>query len=67
VDPVGNTIILRQGGFAGTKSAFGFLHALLDHNVDDHVIERVVSSTLRSRRDESGSATTPSYERPANR
>jgi hypothetical protein len=33
-----------RAGFTGTSSAFGYLHALLDHNVDDHVIERVVSS-----------------------
>lgn len=26
-------------------SAFGWLHALFDHNVDDHVIERVISSS----------------------
>ena len=44
VDPVGDVVILRQGGFVGTSSAFGYLHALLDHNVADHVIERVVSS-----------------------
>lgn len=44
VDPIGNVVVLRQGGFVGTSSAFGYLHALLDHNVEDHVIERVVSS-----------------------
>jgi hypothetical protein len=44
VDPIGDVVVLRQGGFTGTSSAFGYLHALLDHNVDDHVIERVISS-----------------------
>src|SRR5206468_1134183 len=44
VDPIGDIVVLRQGGFTGTSSAFGYLHTLLDHNVDDHVIERVVSS-----------------------
>jgi hypothetical protein len=28
----------------GTPGAFGYLHTLLDHNVDNHVVERVVSS-----------------------
>lgn len=48
VDPLGNVVILRTGrsnGAAG-KRAFGWLHALQDHNVEDEVIERVVSSTL---------------------
>lgn len=44
VDPLGNVVVLRQGGFIGTPSAFGYLHTLLDHNVDAHVVERVVSS-----------------------
>jgi hypothetical protein len=41
VDPLGNVVILRQG----RAGAFGWLHALLDHNVDDHVIERVIGSS----------------------
>lgn len=44
VDPLGNTVLLRQGRSNAGPSAFGWLHALIDHNVDDHVIERVVSS-----------------------
>lgn len=44
-DPLGNVVILRQGrSDASGPSAFGMLHTLLDHNVEDHVIERVVSS-----------------------
>lgn len=46
VDPRGEVVILRQGrsnGAAGGR-AFGWLHALQDHNVEDEVIERVVSS-----------------------
>lgn len=46
-DPVGRTVVLRLGrSDASGPSAFGMLHALLDHNVEDHVIERVVSSAL---------------------
>lgn len=44
VDPTGRTVILRQG--RSGPSAFGMLHALLDHNVEDHVVERVVSSAF---------------------
>jgi hypothetical protein len=45
VDPVDNVVILRQGrSDASGVSAFGWLHALQDHNVSDEVIERVVSS-----------------------
>jgi hypothetical protein len=45
VDPLGNVVILRQGRSNATgSSAFGWLHALQDHNVDDEAIERVVSS-----------------------
>ena len=44
VDPTGRTVVLRQG--RSGPSAFGMLHALLDHNVQDHVIERVVSSAF---------------------
>ena len=44
VDPLGNVVILRQGRSDAGPSAFGWLHALVDHNVDDHVIEQVVSS-----------------------
>ena len=45
VDPVGNVVILRLGqSYASTESAFGMLHTLRDHNVEDHVVERVVSS-----------------------
>jgi hypothetical protein len=44
LDPLGNTVILRQGRSDTGPSAFGWLHALQDHNLDDHVIERVVSS-----------------------
>lgn len=44
-DPLGNVVILRQGrSDASGPSAFGMLHALLDHNVQDHVVERVISS-----------------------
>lgn len=44
-DPLGNTVILRQGRSDGSgPSAFGWLHALQDHNVEDHTIEKVVSS-----------------------
>ena len=44
-DPLGRVVILRQGrSDASAPSAFGMLHALLDHNVEDHVIERVISS-----------------------
>lgn len=46
VDPLGNTVILRQGRSDVGPSGFGWLHALQDHNVDDHVIERVVSSAF---------------------
>jgi hypothetical protein len=45
VDPLGNTVILRQGRSDGSGvSGFGWLHALNDHNVSDIAIERVVSS-----------------------
>ena len=44
VDPLGNVVILRQGRSDAQPGAFGWLHALFDHNVDEHVIERVVSS-----------------------
>lgn len=44
VDPLGNVVILRQGRSNAGPHAFGWLHALFDHNVEDHVIERVVSS-----------------------
>jgi len=45
VDPVGNVVVVRQGrSYASGPSAFGWLHALQDHNVSDEVIERVVSS-----------------------
>ena len=45
VDPLGNVVVLRQGRSDAGPGAFGWLHALLVHNVDDHVIERVVSSS----------------------
>ena len=45
VDPLGDVVILRRGqSYAATRSAFGMLHTLFDHNVEDHVVERVVSS-----------------------
>jgi hypothetical protein len=44
-DPLGNVIILRQGRSAARPGAFGWLHATIDHNVDDHVIERITSSS----------------------
>lgn len=47
VDPLGNVVILRQGRSDARPGAFGWLHALFDHNVDDHVIERIVSSARR--------------------
>lgn len=44
-DPLGNTVILRQGRSNGSgPGAFGWLHTLQDHNVEDHTIEKVVSS-----------------------
>lgn len=47
VDPRGRTVVLRLGRSDGSgPSAFGMLHALLDHNVQEHVIERVVSSAF---------------------
>lgn len=47
VDPLGATVILRRGqSSAATPSAFGMLHTLFDHNVEDHVVERVVSSSF---------------------
>ena len=47
LDPAGRTVILRLGRSDGSgPSAFGMLHALLDHNVQEHVVERVVSSAL---------------------
>lgn len=46
VDPLGNVVILRQGRSDVGPGAFGWLHALFDHNVDDHVVERVVSSAF---------------------
>jgi hypothetical protein len=50
IDPVGNVVILRQGrSYASGSSAFGWLHALQDHNVSDEVIERVVSSAYSIR------------------
>ena len=46
VDPLGNVVVLRRGqSYASTPSGFGMLHALFDHNVEDHVVERVVSSS----------------------
>src|SRR3954447_3233696 len=39
VDPLGNTVILRQGRSDAGPSAFGWLHTLFDHNVDDFVVE----------------------------
>jgi hypothetical protein len=45
VDPLGNVVILRQGRSDAGPGAFGWLHTLLDHNVDDHVVERVISSS----------------------
>ncbi|WP_433784363.1 hypothetical protein ACQPX6_29535 [Actinomycetospora sp. CA-101289] len=45
-DPLGNTVVLRQGRSDAGPSAFGMLHALVDHNVEDHVIERVVSTAF---------------------
>lgn len=45
VDPLGNTVILREGQSDGSgESGFGWLHALYDHNVSDTAVERVVSS-----------------------
>lgn len=44
VDPLGNVVVLREGRSDAGPSAFGWLHALFDHNVDDHVIESVISS-----------------------
>jgi hypothetical protein len=44
LDPLGNVVILRQGRSDAGPGAFGMLHALVDHNVEDIVIERVVSS-----------------------
>lgn len=44
MDPAGNVVILRQGRSDTGPSAFGMLHALLDHNVSDEAVERVVSS-----------------------
>jgi hypothetical protein len=47
VDPLGNVVILRRGqSYASTPSAFGMLHTLFDHNVEDHVVESVVSSAF---------------------
>ena len=46
IDPLGNVVILRQGRSDAGPSAFGWLHTLFDHNVDDHVVERVVSSAF---------------------
>ena len=47
VDPLGDVVILRRGqSYAATPSAFGMLHTLFDHNVEDHVVERVVSSAF---------------------
>jgi hypothetical protein len=46
IDPLGNVVILRQGRSDAGPSAFGWLHALFDHNVGDHVVERVVSSAF---------------------
>jgi hypothetical protein len=46
VDPAGNVVILRQGRSDAGPSAFGMLHALIDHNVSDEVVERVVSSAF---------------------
>lgn len=43
-DPLDTIVILRQGRSDAGPPGFGWLHALLDHNVDDHVVERVVSS-----------------------
>ncbi|WP_219417033.1 hypothetical protein [Pseudonocardia nigra] len=45
VDPLGNTVILREGRSDGSgASGFGWLHALYDHNVSDTAIERIVSN-----------------------
>lgn len=44
VDPLGNVVVLREGRSDAGPSAFGWLHTLLDHNVADHTVERVVSS-----------------------
>lgn len=44
VDPLGNIVILRQGRSDAGPSALGWLHGLFDHNVDDFVIERIVSN-----------------------
>ena len=46
LDPAGNVVILRQGRSDAGPSAFGMLHALIDHNVSDEVVERVVSSAF---------------------
>lgn len=48
--PLGSTRPGRADGHASSRTigpaAFGILHALLDHNVQEHVVERVVSSAL---------------------
>ena len=45
--PNGVVVILRQGVSDGSgANGFGFLHALRDHNVSDHAVERVVSSAF---------------------
>jgi hypothetical protein len=44
-DPIGNVVIIRQGRSNASRSAFGWLHASFDHNVDDHVMERILSSS----------------------
>lgn len=44
VEPLGNVVVLREGRSDAGPRAFGWLHALIDHNVADHTVERVVSS-----------------------
>ncbi len=47
LDPAGRTVVLRLGrSDASGASAFGMLHALVDQGVEEHVVERVVSSAL---------------------
>ena len=47
MDPAGNVVILRRGqSYASGPSGFGMLHTLFDHNVEDHVVERVISSSF---------------------
>ena len=45
VDGVGNVVALRYGrADQPGRSGFGYMHAFVDHNVSDEVIERVASS-----------------------